>query len=67
MEKKTTYNLKVHLLYVNLIKAYDSIPQEKLWEVLMITAIHKYQHMGFADDQLILEYENIEYKTDRRI
>lgn len=39
IEKKLAVNQEVHLLYVDLRKAYDSIPQNKLWEALEKTNI----------------------------
>ena len=34
IEKRNATNQETHLLFVDLIKAYDSIPISKLWEVL---------------------------------
>jgi len=39
IEKKTAFNQEVHLLYVDLRKAYDSVPHNKLWEALEKTNI----------------------------
>jgi hypothetical protein len=33
-EKRNATNQETHLLFVDLTKAYDSIPIPKLWEVL---------------------------------
>lgn len=40
VEKKIAYNQEVHLLFVDLKKAYDSIPLVKLWEALQHTNIN---------------------------
>lgn len=40
IEKKISYNQELHLLYVDLKKAYDNIPQNKLWEALELTNIN---------------------------
>jgi len=32
--KKTAFQQEVHLLYVDLKKAYNNIPQSKIWEAL---------------------------------
>lgn len=37
-----TVNQEIHLLYVDLRKAYDSIPQNKLWQALEKTK-YKYE------------------------
>jgi hypothetical protein len=34
IEKRNAKNQETHLLFVDLTKAYDSIPILKLWEVL---------------------------------
>jgi len=34
IEKRNATNQETHLLFVDLTKAYDSIPISKLWEVL---------------------------------
>ncbi|XP_030765487.1 uncharacterized protein LOC115889574 [Sitophilus oryzae] len=39
IEKKMARNQEIHLLYVDLKKAYDSVPQSKLWEALEKTNI----------------------------
>lgn len=39
-EKMTAVNKEVHALYVDLKKAYDSVPLTKLWEALEITNIN---------------------------
>ena len=33
-EKKKATNRELHLLFINLTKAYDSVPLNKLWETL---------------------------------
>lgn len=40
IEKKTARSQEIHLLYVDLKKAYDSVPQLKLWEALEKTNIN---------------------------
>lgn len=40
IEKKLARNQEVHLLFVDLKKAYDSIPQIKLWEALEKTNVN---------------------------
>lgn len=39
IEKKTAVNKEVHLVYVDLQKAYDSVPLSKLWSILHQTNI----------------------------
>lgn len=39
IEKKTARSLETHLLFVDLTKAYDTVPVNKLWEVLEGTCI----------------------------
>ncbi|XP_044759225.1 uncharacterized protein LOC123316967 [Coccinella septempunctata] len=39
IEKKRAMNQEEHLLYVDLKKAYDSVPEQKLWESLEETNI----------------------------
>lgn len=39
IEKKTAYNQELPLFYIDLKKAYDSIPHIKLWEALQTTNI----------------------------
>lgn len=39
-EKRTATNRESHLLFVDLTKAYDTIPLQKLWEVLNETQIN---------------------------
>ena len=34
IEKKKATNRELHLLFIDLTKAYDSVPLNKLWEVL---------------------------------
>jgi hypothetical protein len=38
--KKKATNRELHLLYIDLTKAYDSIPLNKLWETLDGLAIN---------------------------
>jgi hypothetical protein len=40
IEKKKTTNKELHLLFINLKTAYDSIPLNKLWETLDGLAIN---------------------------
>lgn len=40
LEKKTAFNQEIHMLFVDLKKAYDNIPQNKLWEALQNTNIN---------------------------
>jgi len=40
IEKKKATNRKLHLLFIDLTKAYDSIPLNKLWEILDGLAIN---------------------------
>lgn len=40
IEKRMAYNQELHLLYVDLKKAYDSVPLNKLWEALEKTNIN---------------------------
>lgn len=39
IEKKAAFNQEVHLLYVDLQKAFDSVPHNKLWSTLHETTI----------------------------
>jgi hypothetical protein len=41
IEKKKATNRELHLLFIDLTKAYDSIPLNKLWETLDRLAINK--------------------------
>lgn len=41
IEKKLNTNQEVHLMYVDLKKAYDSVPLKKLWEILQETNINQ--------------------------
>lgn len=40
IEKKTAWNQELHLLFVDLKKAYDSVPLQQLWESLEKTSIN---------------------------
>lgn len=40
IEKITAVNKELHILYVDLQKAYDSVPLTKLWESLKATNIN---------------------------
>ena len=40
IEKKKATNRELHLLFIDLTKAYDSIPVNKLWEILDGLAIN---------------------------
>lgn len=40
IEKKLSFNQEVHLLFVDLKKAYDSVPLAKLWEILQESNIN---------------------------
>jgi len=35
IEKKKANNRELHLLFIDLKKVYDSIPLNKLWEIVM--------------------------------
>ncbi|XP_044745745.1 uncharacterized protein LOC123307480 [Coccinella septempunctata] len=39
-EKKTATNREVHLLFVDLTRAYDTVPIKKLWQVLEMSPIN---------------------------
>ena len=41
IEKKKGTDRELHLLFIDLTKAYDSIPLNKVWETLDRTAINK--------------------------
>jgi hypothetical protein len=40
IEKKKATNRELHLLFIDLTKAYDSVPLNKLWETLDGLAIN---------------------------
>jgi len=40
IEKKTAFQQEMHLLYVDLKKAFDNIPESKIWESLERTNSH---------------------------
>lgn len=39
IEKKTAYEQEIHMVYIVLKKAYDTVSQKKLWEALEKTNI----------------------------
>lgn len=40
IEKKLAVNQAIHILYVNLKKTHDSVPQIKLWDTLNTTNLN---------------------------
>ena len=64
IEKRLSVNQEVHLLFIDLSKAYDNVPVSKLWEVLQNTNIN---HTLIQAIQEIYRDSKIKIKIGKKV